>query len=90
MAITKRTEVDQIRVTANGNMTVREILYVEEDGVVIASSMANRTVEPDADVTNETEDVKAVAGAVHTPERKAAWAEKKAAKEPEQTQGQGE
>jgi len=82
MAITKRTEVSQILVGRNGTMFVRETLYIEEDDVVIATETQTREIEPDADTTNETDDVKAVAAAVHTKSRKEAWAAEKAAAKP--------
>ena len=55
---------------------------VEEDGVEISKSFHRNSFMPDADVSGESDEVKALASALWTDEVKAAWAEKQAADAP--------
>ena len=52
---------------------------VEEDGEEISSSYHRNSFAPNADVSGESEELKAMSSALWTDEIKAAWAEKLAA-----------
>ena len=51
---------------------------IEEDGVEISFSYNRTSFMPDADVSGESDEVKAMASALWTDEVKAAWAAKQA------------
>ena len=53
-----------------------------EDGKELSYSYHRRVLAPDADVSAESGEVKALANALWTDEVKSAWAEKQAANEP--------
>jgi hypothetical protein len=69
MALEKVVAVDKIEVNEQGDMSVRTVTRIVEDGVVISESFHRRVVEVGDDVNQEASMVKAIAGAVHTPER---------------------
>jgi len=64
MSLTKETVIDKIEVLENGTLQVRSAIRVLEDGQVLSQSFHRHVLEPGADLSNETERVKAVATAV--------------------------
>ena len=80
MGLEKQIVVDKIEVFEDGTIQVRESTRIIEDGVVISKQNTNRMViEPDQDITNESQEIKNIAGIVRTPERLERFAAKKAA-----------
>jgi len=76
MALTERTEEDKIEVVGTfKHVHVRTATIIERDGVEISRSFHRHVVAPDADITNESEEVKAICATVHTQEIKDAYAE---------------
>lgn len=78
MALEKK-EIEYVRdIHVDGRMTfIREVI-IYEDGVEIARRGIERVeIFPDTDITNKSDYVKRVAGAVLTDEIKAAWNTKK-------------
>ena len=74
MAITKETEIAKIEVVGTyKQLQVRTDTIVKEDGVELSRKYHRHVLAPDADITNEHADVKAVANAVWTDAVKAAW-----------------
>jgi hypothetical protein len=75
MAITKRTEQDKIEVVGEfKHIQVRTATVIEEDGVELSRSFHRHTVDPDADSSGESADVKAMVAQFHTDTVKAAYA----------------
>ena len=75
MAITKRTEQDKIEVVGEfKHIQVRTATVIEEDGVELSRSFHRHTVDPDADSSGESTDVKAMVAQFHTDAVKAAYA----------------
>ena len=75
MALTERTEQDKLEVVGKfRHIQVRTAVVIERDGVEISRSFSRHVVAPDADVSGESAEVKAIAAAVHTDEVKAAYA----------------
>ena len=82
MAITKRTEQDKIEVVGEfKHIQVRTATVIEEDGVELSRSFSRHVVAPDADITGESTEVKAICAVVHTDAVKAAYAAHLAAQE---------
>ena len=82
MALTERTEQDKIEVVSQFKFVqVRTATVIERDGVEISRSFSRHVVAPDADISDESPEVKAICAAVHTDEVKAAYAAHLAAQE---------
>ena len=83
MAITKRTEQSKIEIVKPFNyIQVRTDTIVEEDGVELSRSYHRHVIGPDADVSGESDDVKALAAQFHTDAIKTAYAAHLAASSP--------
>lgn len=75
MALTEETEQDKIEVCGDYKMIqVRTATVIKKDGVEISRSFHRHVVAPDADVSGESDDVKALATQFHTDEIKNAYA----------------
>lgn len=82
MALTKETSVDQITVTENGIVLVRETITIKEDGVDISKKYHRTSFVPNSDVSAQPKNVKDICAAAWTPEVIAAYeAQQKAQKE---------
>ena len=84
MALTKETVVDKIEVLEMGQVQVRTVTRVKEDGAVLSSSFHRHVVEPstkasgswaDTDISGEDARVQAVATATWTSAVKTAYQE---------------
>jgi len=75
MALTERTEEDKIEVVGQyKHIQVRTATVVERDGVELTRAFHRKTLSPDADVSGESAEVQAIAGAVWTQDIKDAYA----------------
>ena len=75
MALTEETVQDKIEVVGEfKHIQVRTATVIKKDGVEISRAFSRHVVAPDADTSNESADVKAIAAQVHTDEIKAAYA----------------
>ena len=84
MALTKETVVDKIEVLEMGQVQVRTVTRIKEDGVELSSSFHRHVVEPsiktgdtwaDTDISGEDARVQAIATATWTDAVKTAWQE---------------
>ena len=76
MAITKEIIQDKIEVVGNfKHIQVRTATVIKEDGVEISRSYHRHVVAPDSDISDESEDVQAMARQFHTDAVKKAYAE---------------
>jgi len=57
MALSEQTLIDQIEVTSNGTIQVREATLVLRDDVEIAKTFHRYCLEPNADLTGQPEKV---------------------------------
>jgi hypothetical protein len=78
MTITDKTEVLHLAV-GYPVIQVREATIVAEDGVEISRNFHRHVLTPDADVSGESDEVKAIAQVVFTDAAKAAYAAAQAA-----------
>ena len=73
MALTKETAVDQITVTENGIVLVRETTTIKEDGVEISKKYHRTSFVPGDDVSGQPANVQAICKAAWTKEVIAAY-----------------
>ena len=75
MALSEETEQDKIEIVKPFNhIQVRTATIIKKDGVEISRSFHRHVVAPDADVSGESDDVKALATQFHTDAIKTAYA----------------
>ena len=75
MALTEETVQDKIEVVGDyKHVQVRTATVIKRDGTEISRSFHRHVVAPDADISGESTEVKAICAAVHTDEVKAAYA----------------
>ena len=76
MAIEKTIEQDKIEVVGQYKaVQVREASVIKEDGKELTRSFHRYALNPDSDISGETDEVKAICNAVWTDAVKAAWTE---------------
>ena len=76
MAITKETIQDKIEVVGDFKyIQVRTATIIKEDGKEISRSFHRHVVAPNSDISDESEDVQAMARQFHTDAVKKAYAE---------------
>jgi hypothetical protein len=67
MALTEETLTDKIEIVGeNKHVQVRTATVVKRDGVELTRAFSRKTLAPDADVSNEDAEVRAVCEAVWT------------------------
>ena len=75
MALTEETIQDKIEIVGDYKMVqVRTATVIKKDGVEISRSFHRHMVAPNADISGESAEVKAICNAVHTDEVKTAYA----------------
>ena len=75
MALSEETVQDKIEIIKPFNMLqIRTATIIKKDGVEISRSFHRHVVAPDADVSGESDDVKALATQFHTDAIKTAYA----------------
>jgi len=82
MALTKEVVVDQITVTENGIVLVREVTRIMEDGTEISKQYHRNSFAPEADLTGQPANVVAICNAAWTPEVIAAYKAQQEANKP--------
>jgi hypothetical protein len=77
MALTERTLDDKIEIVGEyKHLQIRSVTIIERDGVEISRGFSRRVIASLDDISNESDEIKALAALVHTDEVKAAWAAK--------------
>ena len=74
MSLTEEQVVDKIEVLENGIIQVRKATVIKRDGKEISRTFNRHTVAPDADISGESTEVKAICNVVHTDAIKTAYA----------------
>ena len=82
MALTKETVVDQITVTENGTVLVREVTRIMEDGKQLSQTYHRSSLAPEADLTGVPANVAAICNLTWTPEVIAAYKAQQEANKP--------
>ena len=74
MALSESTEYDKIEVVSQyKNVQVRKATVIKKDGIELTRAFERYVLHPDADVSKEPAEVKAICDAVWTDEVKKAW-----------------
>jgi hypothetical protein len=73
MALTKEVAIDKIEVLELGQIQVRQITRIVEDGKELSASYARWALDPGVDLTGQDPKVVAIANATWTPETLAAY-----------------
>ena len=73
MSLTKEIAVDQITITENGIVLVRETTTIKEDGVELSKKYHRSSFAPEADLTGQPANVVAICNAAWKPEVIAAY-----------------
>jgi hypothetical protein len=68
MALTKEIAVDQVTVTENGIVLVRETTTIKEDGVELSKKYHRTSFTPGQDVSSQPANVQAICAAAWTDE----------------------
>jgi|TARA_B110000046_G_C12709525_1_gene279984 hypothetical protein len=75
MALTESTVEDKIEIVGEyKHVQVRTATIIKKDGVELTRSFSRHVVAPDANITGESTEVKAICNAVHTDAVKTAYA----------------
>jgi len=75
MALTETTEQDKIEIVGEfKHVQVRTATVIKRDGVEISRTYHRHVVAPDSDISNESVEVQAICGTVHTDAVKSAYA----------------
>lgn len=68
MELTKEVIIDKIEVIENGVIQVRQVTRIIEDGEQLSSSYNRWSLYPGQDISDQQNNVKAIAAAIWTPE----------------------
>ena len=79
MAISKQLKDDYEVRGEHKHINVRTKTSIMEDGKEISYSYHRRVLSPDMDISNESDEIKALAGAIWTDAVKKAWSDKQKA-----------
>ena len=79
MAITKQLKDDYEVRTEHKHINVRTKTSIMEDGKELSFSYHRKVLTPDMDVSGESAEIKALAGAIWTDAIKKAWSDKQKA-----------
>ena len=75
MALTEETVQDKIEIVSEHKLIqIRTATVIKKDGTEISRSYHRHVVAPDADISGESDEVKAICNAVYTDAVKAAYA----------------
>ena len=81
--LTEETVQDKIEIVGvHKHVQVRTAVVIKRDGVEISRSFSRHVVAPDADITGESTEVKAICNTVHTQAVKDAYAAHLASQQP--------
>jgi archaellum component FlaF (FlaF/FlaG flagellin family) len=73
MTLIKKTLVDEITITENGVIMVRETTKILEDGIELSKNYHRTTLIPTQNISNQPANVVAICNATWTPEVIAAY-----------------
>jgi hypothetical protein len=68
MALTERTEIDQIEIVRDWNIQVRQATIIERDGEFVSNTFHRWVLTPDSDISGQEQKVQDICNAAWTPE----------------------
>jgi len=69
----KQVVIDKIEVLEDGQIQVREVTRIKENGKLLGQTYRRWVVTPEDDISNQDKKVKDIAGIVHTEAVKSAY-----------------
>jgi len=73
MALTERTNINQIEVVADWNIQIRQATVITKNGEQVSRTFHRWVLTPDSDISGQEQKVKDICNAAWTPEVKAAY-----------------
>ena len=73
MALTERTEIDQIEIVRDWNIQVRQATIIERDGEFVSRTFHRWVLTPDMDISDQEQKVQDIANVAWTPEVRQAY-----------------
>ena len=73
MALTERTEIDQIEIVANWNIQVRQATIIERDSQFVSRTFHRWVLTPDMDISDQEQKVQDICNVAWTPEVRQAY-----------------
>ena len=73
MALTERTEIDQIEIVRDWNIQVRQVTVIERDGEFVSNTFHRWVLQPDSDISGQEQKVKDICNVAWTPEVRQAY-----------------
>ena len=73
MALTERTEIDQIEIVGGWNIQVRQATIIERDGEFVSRTFHRWVLTPDMDISGQEQKVQDIANAAWTTEVRQAY-----------------
>ena len=73
MALTERTQIDQIEIVHQWNIQVRQATIIERDGEFVSRTFHRWVLNPDMDISDQEQKVQDIANAAWTPEVRQAY-----------------
>ena len=73
MALTERTEIDQIEIVRDWNIQVRQATIIERNGEFVSRTFHRWVLTPDMDISGQEQKVQDICNAAWTPEVRQAY-----------------
>ena len=73
MALTERTNIDQIEIVGGWNIQVRQATIIERDGEFVSRTFHRWVLNPDSDISGQEQKVKDICNVAWTNEVKSAY-----------------
>ena len=73
MALTERTEIDQIEIVQQWNIQVRQATIIERAGEFVSRTFHRWVLTPDMDISDQEQKVQSIANAAWTTEVRQAY-----------------
>jgi TPP-dependent indolepyruvate ferredoxin oxidoreductase alpha subunit len=73
MALTEKTNIDQIEVVKDWNIQVRQATIIERDGEFVSRTFHRWVLQPDSDISGQEQKVKDICNAAWTDEVRQAY-----------------
>ena len=73
MALTERTEIDQIEIVRDWNIQVRQATIIERDGEFVSRTFHRWVLTPDMDISTQEQRVQDICNAAWTDEVRQAY-----------------
>ena len=73
MALTERTNIDQIEIVGDWNIQIRQATIIERDGQFVSRTFHRWVLNPDSDISGQEQKVKDICNAAWTPEVRQAY-----------------